>query len=537
MPPTPYMAPPDLPDGNGVVQTIMGGDEDVKASKGQTSAHDAPVSMTPGATSSSDTHLHFPVNTAKDLPRTNSFRSMDDTLDVDRFNELIDLDKVVRSGIVQKKSFGHLGQWNDREFYLNTDNVSLSRISKQRAFDVIFFDEIAAILIGAETSSPIVRSQLLPDKTRPAAAGKRRGRRRIEKSRSMIIDSGNKVGHSLGQMGVANLANQNSSSHFDVNCYFDLCTTPDSKHAGRILNFRADTPQDCASWVHDIKQTMKDREERGLKTTSWTPLFRLHAKIRRLYEREASQIGFMLLIFIAFLVNTLDSELQPIFNQKDSHKGHQKDNSLIAALFMLDVVFTSLFSIELLMHIVSLEAWIATSRRVFLNSICSGWLFLDMLVVGASWANIVLDGQLGGGAITALRMARMLRCLRILRIFKSFATLRLIVSALGASLGPVTNTFAVLIVTTAVFSIIGVGLFSELENEFGERYDEFSKFSSAFFTMFQCLTADAWASEVARPMFSNSGPWQLRDFTIAIYFILYMLIAYLVVMNLILAGS
>ena len=44
----------------------------------------------------------------------------------------------------------------------------------------------------------------------------------------------------------------------------------------------------------------------------------------------------------------------------------------------------------------------------------------------------------------------------------------------------------------------------------------------------QCLTADAWASEVARPMFSVGGPWQSRDTVIAVFFILYMLVAYLI---------
>ena len=132
-------------------------------------------------------------------------------------------------------------------------------------------------------------------------------------------------------------------------------------------------------------------------------------------------------------------------------------------------------------------------------------------------------------------MAKILRSLRILRMFKKFSTLRIIVSALGASMVPVLNTFSVLMITTAIFSIMGVSLFSELENENGVKFYEFSKFSSAFFTMFQCLTADAWASEVARPMFSQGEPWQMNDTLVAVFFILYMLIGYLVIMNLVLA--
>ena len=443
-----YSAPPDLPNGDdGVVgeARLMAAAEKVARPRSVATRVAEASHLEPGRDYAWGNGTPMSVGSAG--------ASVAD-LDVDRYNEEIDMGSVVERGVIEKKSTGHAGEWKERDFYLHTDRISVARTRAVRALDVIMLEEISAILVGPDSSSPLVRSQLSIDAPPipSATKQKRRGRRVIQKSRSMVLNGGSKIGSTLGVQGVVSLAAR--SDEHDVMCFFDVCTTLDSRHAGRILNFRADCPEECDRWVSGIRQAMKDLAE-GAATESgaWTRFRSIHSGLRALYEHEATQIGFLVLIVLAFLTNALESELQPIIQSQETSG---KKQPAVQALEGADIVFTCCFSVELLLQIASLEAWVTRSRKKRWEWLYSGWLWLDSIVVGASWANILMSGQLGGGAITALRMAKTFRCFRILRIFKGFATLRLIVSALGASLMPVANTFIVLLVTTAVFSIIGL---------------------------------------------------------------------------------
>jgi hypothetical protein len=52
------------------------------------------------------------------------------------------------------------------------------------------------------------------------------------------------------------------------------------------------------------------------------------------------------------------------------------------------------------------------------------------------------------------------------------------------------NTFLVMLIATSVYAILGVGLFSD--RPLAAKF--FGHFSAAFFTMFQCVSGDGWAS-------------------------------------------
>ena len=75
-----------------------------------------------------------------------------------------------------------------------------------------------------------------------------------------------------------------------------------------------------------------------------------------------------------------------------------------------------------------------------------------------------------------------------MRLVKRLVALRMIVTAIWASILPVSNVFLVLMLATLVYAILGVGLFKDTAPEF------FGNLSRSFFTMFQCVTGDGWAS-------------------------------------------
>ncbi len=105
---------------------------------------------------------------------------------------------------------------------------------------------------------------------------------------------------------------------------------------------------------------------------------------------------------------------------------------------------------------------------------------------------------------------------------------------------PVLNTFLVMIVATSVYAVLGVGLYGERPD--ASKY--FGHFSESFFTMFQCVSGDGWATGIARPMFESAEETcTYRDETgmcvfdigVASFFLSYILIVVTVILNVVLA--
>ncbi len=105
----------------------------------------------------------------------------------------------------------------------------------------------------------------------------------------------------------------------------------------------------------------------------------------------------------------------------------------------------------------------------------------------------------------------------------------------------VLNTFFVMLIATSVFAVLGVGLFSE--RLAATKY--FGHFSEAFFTIFQCVSGDCWASGTARPMFESAESTCtyrdeetgqcVFDMGVAMFFMAYIVIVVTVVLNVVLA--
>jgi hypothetical protein len=166
------------------------------------------------------------------------------------------------------------------------------------------------------------------------------------------------------------------------------------------------------------------------------------------------------------------------------------------------------------------------------------WNILDVVIVCISLASLTA----GGDNSVGVKAIRVMRAFRVARVFKRLNALRLIVQALVAAMYPVMTTFFVLFISTSVYAILGVGLFSERPGSSAF----FGHFSVAVFTMFQVVSGDGWASDVARPMFfaadestctyydADTGHCNF-DAGVAIFFLSYILIVVTVVLNVVLA--
>ena len=131
-------------------------------------------------------------------------------------------------------------------------------------------------------------------------------------------------------------------------------------------------------------------------------------------------------------------------------------------------------------------------------------------------------------SVPNMGMLRLLRVFRVLRLIRGLTSLRQIVNALAACIIPVCNAVALFLITTCIYAIIATDLFKDKSPEF------FGSFSASAFTMFQCATGDAWASEITRELSEHQAMNKLR-IPIAMFFVSFILIVGLVLINVVIA--
>jgi Ca2+-binding EF-hand superfamily protein len=118
----------------------------------------------------------------------------------------------------------------------------------------------------------------------------------------------------------------------------------------------------------------------------------------------------------------------------------------------LNLFLIFIFLVECLLKIV------ADSFLVYLKS---GWSRMDFFIVVTSTLDMVLTFALAGQSVSALktfRVLRILRALRPLRLIARARSLRILLSALWASIIPIIGTCAIAIVAFAMCSLLGMQL-------------------------------------------------------------------------------
>jgi len=237
-----------------------------------------------------------------------------------------------------------------------------------------------------------------------------------------------------------------------------------------VLQFK--NLQHQKEWLRQLKTTQTEclLEMRSYQAES--PWVKLQQQIRTWYESEVSQWSVCLLIVANFATNVAEAQIRPV------------DGSKTASNFgTIDDCFTILFTIELIFNLAA-NLW----TRFWM----SAWNVFDLVVVVTSIQGMVQ----GGGDMSVLRV---IRALRVFRLFRRVESLRKVLQALGGSVLPVSNAFLILLLFSMIYAILGVTFFAE---DFPVYFGDFSK---SLFTIFQVLTGDSWAHEIARPIMDLYG--------------------------------
>ncbi|MFD2131011.1 ion transporter [Pseudogracilibacillus auburnensis] len=174
-------------------------------------------------------------------------------------------------------------------------------------------------------------------------------------------------------------------------------------------------------------------------------------------------------------------------------------------LLVLDNIIVWVFVIELLLKLYGLGF-----KRFFSFK----WNIFDFIIV---------LGSLIFYTTPFVSVMRLLRVLRLLRMIPAVPALRKIVDALMKSVPALTGILGLSFLIFSIYAIIGTTYFSEvLPNEF------FGSFHASLFTLMQVVTFESWASQVARPVMSEI-PWAW------VYFVSFIIIGALVILNLVVA--
>jgi len=173
-----------------------------------------------------------------------------------------------------------------------------------------------------------------------------------------------------------------------------------------------------------------------------------------------------------------------------------------AEMALLDHAILAVFILEIVLLIA------ARGMKFFTDP----WCLFDFLVVGIA----VIP------ATESFSVLRALRVLRVLRLINKIESMRKVVAGLLNSLPSLASVAGLTLIVFYVFSVMATNLFGH------EFPDLFGGMGESAFTLFQVMTLESWSEGVARPIMAKVPyAW--------VFFLLFILIATFIVINLFIA--
>ncbi|MAK65320.1 MAG: voltage-gated sodium channel [Maricaulis sp.] len=169
---------------------------------------------------------------------------------------------------------------------------------------------------------------------------------------------------------------------------------------------------------------------------------------------------------------------------------------------LVDRVIVGVFVVEILMKLV------AYRHRFFLN----GWNWFDLAVIAIS-----IVPAAGGFSVL-----RALRIIRAFRLFSVMPDLRKVVEALLRAIPGMGAVIAVLGLMFYVSAVMATKLFG------GDEPERLGTLGDSAFALFQVMTLEGWATEVAMPVMDHQ-PWAW------IFFVVFIVLTSFAVLNLFIA--
>nr|XP_033816543.1 voltage-dependent T-type calcium channel subunit alpha-1G isoform X3 [Geotrypetes seraphini] len=312
--------------------------------------------------------------------------------------------------------------------------------------------------------------------------------------------------------GSCKLSDQGGKSDSAV-CPPDTCPHCSRTLAGEAEAIDNETVDSEAEGVYDFTQDAqysdrRDSQRRKSRTRKPNKCLELWKLVCETFRKIVDSKYFGRGIMIAILINTLSMGIEY----------HEQPEELTNALEISNIVFTSLFALEMLLKLLVYGpfGYIKNPYNIF-----------DGVIVIISVWEIV--GQQGGG-LSVLRTFRLMRVLKLVRFMPALQR-QLIV--LMKTMDNVATFCMLLMLFIFIFSILGMHLFgckfaSERDGDTLPDRKNFDSLLWAIVTVFQILTQEDWNKVLYNGMASTSS-WA------ALYFIALMTFGNYVLFNLLVA--
>ena len=189
----------------------------------------------------------------------------------------------------------------------------------------------------------------------------------------------------------------------DVGWYFDVFAYVEELKCDIKYSLRAATMDDMEKMIHSIWEE-RSNYLHGKSGAKWLQLQR---RLREIYDRYTSWGLLAGLLVTNFLVDVVQSEIQPPTGSKPAK-----------FFYIVDVLFTALFTLDISINFLS------HSFRAF---VARGWNVLDTFIISFSIASLVSED------LSSVNTFRTIRAIRTVRLLRGVSKLREIVDALLAS--------------------------------------------------------------------------------------------------------
>ncbi|KAM8779913.1 voltage-dependent T-type calcium channel subunit alpha-1H isoform 1-T1 [Rhynchonycteris naso] len=292
------------------------------------------------------------------------------------------------------------------------------------------------------------------------------------------------------------------SGDSDGNMVYEF--TQDVQH-GDIRDPMQPTPAADTSAQGGVRRRAQQRVASGKRGGLGRVWAAVSSKLHKIVDSKYFNRGIM----VAILTNTLSMGIEY----------HEQPDELTNALEISNIVFTSMFALEMLLKLLAYSP---------LGYIRNPYNIFDGIIVVISVWEII--GQADGG----LSVLRTFRLLRVLKLVRFMPALRRQLVVLMKTMDNVATFCMLLMLFIFIFSILGMHLFGckfSLKTDTGDTIPDRKNFDSllwAIVTVFQILTQEDWNVVLYNGMASTSS-WA------ALYFVALMTFGNYVLFNLLVA--
>ena len=251
-------------------------------------------------------------------------------------------DHVIKDGVLGRQAMSVSGiSWPARRVVLTEESIYFGKVDTEKLIDFVPLVEVDRLEAIDHQQKMIRKKRLLS---------------RSEKAGPSVTGKGKAPTHTGA----------------DKSAIFVIRPVAGGIISGRPVVLQAVSHHDMHAWMDSIQDSVAKAKIKLEKSRNRIDVWQDHA--RRFYESDKVQYLAGIMIFASYFTSILDSQLQP-------KKGSVAESNL----FIMEILFTVIFTLELLLNMFGSWFW-----RFFTDT----WNLIDLFVVATSIVAVLVEGNL-----------------------------------------------------------------------------------------------------------------------------------------------